>query len=331
MVVFVPFTAEGERVRVQVLRRRKNSAEGRLLEVLESSPFRVTPPCPYFGNCGGCRYQHLNYETQLAIKSRQVEQTLRRIGKMHAVPVGGIIRSQNSFGYRNRIRVHVEGGRVGFFAIRSHDLVEIKRCAIAVEAVNARLLKLRARPLIDGDYMLAAEEEVRYFAQINDQVAQAMVRIVANFIRDPSCVFVDAYCGAGFFSRSLRDSVGRVIGIERNETAVECARATATDRETYLAADVGMILGEVLSREDPRRVVLLLDPPAKGIAPRVRDAIRSLTPETVIYVSCNPSTLARDLSVLGNEYLVEAVTPLDMFPQTAEIEVITCLRKKPGI
>jgi 23S rRNA (uracil1939-C5)-methyltransferase len=100
----------------------------------------------------------------------------------------------------------------------------------------------------------------------------------------------------------------------------------ATVKEAYIAADVGEILEEIFLREDPRNLVLLLDPPATGVSPRVCDAILASLPETVIYASCNPATLARDLLSLSKEYGVEAVTPIDMFPQTAEIEVVTCLR-----
>jgi 23S rRNA (uracil1939-C5)-methyltransferase len=331
MVVFVPFTIDGERVRACVERHRRKSAEARLLEVLKSSPVRVDAPCAYFGRCGGCSYQHLKYEAQLAVKSRQVEQTLRRVGKLERVPMRAVVPSPNQFGYRNRIRVHVEDGRAGFFAIRSHDLIEIERCAIADDSVNERLAQLRGRPLIDGDYTLAAMDDVQYFSQINDRVAREMVSVVASHFRDTCSVLVDAFCGAGFFSRNLIDKAGRLVGIERNKFAVERARELATEKETYIAADVEEILGAILSAENPRTLVLLLDPPAAGISPRVRDVILSSLPETVIYVSCNPATLARDLLWLSKDYFVEAVTPLDMFPQTAEIEVVACLRLKSRI
>ncbi len=331
MAVFVPFVIEGERVLVRVERQRKKSAEASLLKVIQPSPVRVNAPCRYFERCGGCCYQHVEYNAQLAMKSRQVEQTLCRIGKLETVPMRDIVRSPNQYGYRNRIRVHAKGGRVGFFAYRSNDLVEIDRCAIAAEAVNRRLSKLRAKSLVDGDYTLAVLDEVRYFSQINDRVAQEMVGVVMSHFRKPSCVLVDAYCGAGFFSRRLLDCAERVIGIERNEAAVEYARKSATEKETYILAEVEEILGEVLAREDSRSLVLLLDPPATGVAPRVSDAILSSLPETIIYVSCNPATLARDLLLLLNEYVVESVTPVDMFPQTAEIEVVTCLRNKAEV
>ena len=326
MAVFVPFSIEGEHVLAHIEKRRKKSAEARLLKVLRPSPIRIDAPCQYFGLCGGCSYQHMEYNAQLATKARQVEQILRRIGKIKVVPMKEIVPSPNQYGYRNRIRVHVKNGRVGFYAHRSHDLVEIESCAIAADAVNARLSKFRSKSLADGDYALAIEKEVRYFAQINDSVAQATVGIVKSHIRSPSCVLVDAYCGAGYFSRGLLDGVERVIGIERNEAAVDFARQSATKKETYVSARVEEALENILAKENPRRLVLLLDPPATGVPPSVCEAILSSLPATIIYVSCNPSTLARDLRLLLGDYAVESVTPVDMFPQTAEIEVVACLR-----
>src|SRR5258708_22192520 len=121
--VFVPYTIEGETVSVEIVRDKKQFAEAELVDVKESSPHRVAPRCPYFGRCGGCAYQHIEYEHQLAIKRRQVRDGLQRIGKLKGAPLRAIISSPEQYGYRNRITVHAEDGVIGFFRRDSHRLI----------------------------------------------------------------------------------------------------------------------------------------------------------------------------------------------------------------
>lgn len=325
MVVFVPFTIPGETVEVAITRKKKKYAEARLVAVETPSPDRVEPPCPYFEHCGGCAYQHIAYPAQLQIKQEQVAQTVRRVGKVDEVPMRPIIPSPKPYEYRNRIRVHVAGGTTGFYAMGTNELLDIERCVIASPEVNKRLKELRSKALPDGDYTVAQRSN-RFFEQTNPAVAQAMLDAVAELITTGGKL-VDAYCGAGFFSRYLRERYDEVVGIEENEYAVEHARKDALPHEHYIAGDVSLHLPDVLAEGSGAATTLLLDPPAAGVTPRVIDTILAAAPREIIYVSCNPGTLARDLAALGSSYKLESVTPLDMFPQTAEIEVIVHLRK----
>ncbi len=327
LAVFVPFTLPGESVEAEITRRRKNYAEADLGSVLAPSPDRVEPPCPYFGRCGGCAYQHATYPAQLAIKARQVEQTLRRVGRLAEVPMRQAVASPLPYGYRNRIRVHVAGGVVGFYAFGANALVDIERCQIASEEVNARLAELRARVPREGDYTLAERRGGAYFEQTNDAVARALLAVVEEALT-PGGRLVDAYCGAGFFSHQMRERFDEVIGIEENEFAVAHARSLATPRERYFAGDVAVHLPDALgSLATAATTSLILDPPAAGVSARVLDTILAAMPREIVYVSCNPATLARDLAALSRAYRLHAVTPLDMFAQTAEIEVVAHLRR----
>ena len=116
--VFVPFTIDGERVTAKIVREKKQFAEAELVEVLEPSPQRVLPECPYFGRCGGCSYQHISYEHQLELKARQVEQAMRRIGRLAEPPIHPMIPSPRPYGYRNRITVHAEDKRCRILSAR---------------------------------------------------------------------------------------------------------------------------------------------------------------------------------------------------------------------
>ncbi|MFN2542231.1 MAG: class I SAM-dependent RNA methyltransferase [Chthoniobacterales bacterium] len=342
--VFVPFTIDRERVHARITREKKQFAEAELVDLVEASPHRVAPACPYFGRCGGCAYQHIDYEHQLAIKSRQVRDVLQRIGKLNDVSVQPIIPSPNQYAYRNRVTVHVEDGVVGFFRRDSHRLIDIERCPISRDEVNRRLSELRAQKPRTGHYTLRTSLGARVFSQTNDEVAIALRDLVRELVPSNQQLLIDAYCGAGFFAKALLDKFERIIGIDWDKFAIAAAKENATEKETYIASDVGEELERLphadavkaaVSAADRRRfagdtaaTTVIVDPPATGLSENVRRAIVDLAPDTLICVSCNPATLARDLRELQEKFTIASVTPLDMFPQTAEIEVVAHLFSK---
>jgi 23S rRNA (uracil1939-C5)-methyltransferase len=340
--VFVPYTIEGEIVSAEIVREKKQFAEAELVEVKQSTPDRVAPQCPYFGRCGGCAYQHIGYEHQLAVKWRQVRDALQRIGKLKDVPMRPIIPSPRPYAYRNRITVHAQDGVIGFFRRDSHRLIGIERCPISRDEVNRALAELREQKHArDGHYTLRTESESRVFSQVNDEVAQALRALIIDVIPPNQKLLIDAYCGAGFFAKALLDKFERVIGIDWDRFAIAAAKENASEKETYIAGDVenvGAAVSAAFVTGDahPRALAaasasttMIVDPPATGLTDGVRTAITDLAPGTLIYVSCNPPTLARDLRDLNNKFTIESVTPLDMFPQTAEIEVVAHLRAMP--
>jgi len=328
-VYFVPFTVPGEKVSARVVREKKKFGEAELVSIIASSPDRVTAECPYFGICGGCSYQHIHYARQLEIKTRQVAEILRRVGRFSEIPMRDIIAAPEPYGYRNRIRVHRLAGVTGFFAHRAPTLVDIERCPISLPEVNAALRRLRRSPVDDGDYSLRAPGGGGpFFEQTNAKVAQAMVSFVASNVRRGQALLVDAFCGSGLFASQLAPVFEQTIGIEQNAFAIAQARRNATQRERYLEGTVEEHLGDILQSYDSNGTTILLDPPATGVSPRVIDLLSGRPVAELIYVSCNPATLARDLAGLAATFQLASVTPVDMFPQTAEIEVIAFLHRR---
>jgi len=324
--VFVPYTIDGELVSAKVVREKKQFADGELVDVRESSPDRVQPPCPYFGRCGGCAYQHISYEHQLAIKWRQTRDVLQRIGKLKEVPMRPIITSPEQYGYRNRITVHAQNGVIGFFRRDSNRLIDIERCPISRHEVNRALADLRAQKARDGHYTLRPSAGPRIFSQTNDAVANALHHLISQLIPADQELLIDAYCGAGFFAKRLLDKFERVIGIDWDKFAITAAQKHATAKETYIAGDIDLELGRALRKTALLKTTVIVDPPATGLSVNVRKTLVDLASATLIYVSCNPATLARDLKELQNKFTINSVTPLDMFPQTAEIEVVVHLQ-----
>lgn len=323
--VFVPFTIEGERVSARIVREKKNFAEAELRSVLVGSEQRVQPQCPYFSRCGGCAYQHMSYEHQLFVKHRQVEQVLRRIGRIAQPPMRPIVPSPKDYEYRNRVTVHAEGGTIGYYRRDVHRLIDVERCPIAAPEVNAQLAELRARRPRDGHYTLRARSGPRVFEQTNDAVADAMAQLVEALFPQGE-LLIDAYAGAGFFTKRLAPKFTRVVGIEWDRYAVAAAQESAGPNETYVAAGVDSEFNRQLRHSDPAATSVIVDPPATGLSASVRDSLIRHAPAAVAYVSCNPATLARDLGELQKRFTIMSVTPLDMFPQTAEIECVVHLQ-----
>jgi 23S rRNA (uracil1939-C5)-methyltransferase len=327
--VFVPFTIAGERVAARITREKKSFADAALVRLIQPSPERTIPRCPYFGRCGGCSYQHIHYEHQLHWKARQVNEALRRIGKIQEPPIRPIVPSPEEYAYRNRITVHVEEGVIGFFRHDAHRLIDIEECPIAQPEVNTQLAALRSHRPRPGHYTLRAEAGPPVFSQINDPVANHLADEILKLIPPRQSLLVDAYCGAGFFAKRSLGKFSRIVGIDWDRYAIAAAQRDVTSAESYLAGDLGALLCEQLLSADLRLTTVIVDPPAEGLSDQVREILRLHRAVNLLYVSCNPPTLARDLAALQTAYQLESVTPFDMFPQTAEIEVLAHLRAQP--
>jgi 23S rRNA (uracil1939-C5)-methyltransferase len=290
------------------------------------------------------------YEYQLHWKTRQVRQALQRIGKFSAPPLRPIVPAPRDYEYRNRITVHVADGVIGFFRHDAHRLIDVERCPIARAEVNDELALLRRRHPRDGHYTLRARSGPRVFSQTNDAVAAHLADKIAEFVPRDHTLVIDAYCGAGFFAKRLVAAgdvdpgqveveggagpvnglrLQRIVGIDWDIHAIAAAQFEASAIETYFAGDIATHLREQLLQSNPPLTTVIVDPPAIGLNGEVRDLLRAHPVATLLYVSCNPPTLARDLAELTGAFELQSVTPFDMFPQTAEIEALAHLTAEP--
>ncbi|MCX8091486.1 MAG: class I SAM-dependent RNA methyltransferase [Verrucomicrobiae bacterium] len=355
-VVFVPFVAPGEVVEAEVIEVKKSFARARLMRVLEASPERVEPACRHFGACGGCQYQHLAYAAQLRIKRKQVADLFERIGGLRADVIGPVVACPQPYGYRNRIMVRSQWNKpeqrlnIGFLRWDCGLVEDIEECKIADPLLNEQLRGVRARPPPRGGLKVVLRVQPEGWAvppdsffQTNSVMLPKLVEVVGEFLRgavaagraaspDARWQLVDLYCGGGFFALELAGAVDRYVGVEYDQRAIRAARQNAVARGRlngeFIAGRVEEVLPELARRFDPRRTTVLLDPPRKGCAPEAVRLLRQVRPAQVIYVSCHPATMARDLNVLCADGVFEAVSvvPLDMFPQTQHIECVADLR-----
>lgn len=366
-VVFVPYTLPGERVRARIYRNDKNCSCADLVEVLTPSPERVQPQCPVFGYCGGCQYQHLNYEAQLKWKTEQVADLLRLQAGLQ-LPVKPAIPSPVTYGYRSKITPHFHKpkdakiGNIGFLKVGSRsEVCDIRQCPIAMQELNEALplvrksvhqaaaqykrgatilMRVSEGSVITNNNAICTEHvgELTFnflagdFFQNNPYILPAFTGYVAaQACASGARYLVDAYCGSGLFALSLAHRFEKVLGVEVSETSADWARANARSNgikhASFLAAGAEAIFEQVDFPADETAVVI--DPPRKGCDLVFLNQLFAFAPKRVVYVSCNPATQIRDLAEFDKAgYKVVEVQPFDLFPQTKHLECVATLEKQ---
>ena len=346
-VVFVPFVAVGEVVEAELTELKKRFGRGRLLGVLRPSVERVAPVCRYFGQCGGCQYQHLDYPAQLGLKHKQVCDLFERLGGLDPKRVAPVIPCPRPYGYRNRIMIRSQwdkfkqGLNIGYLRADSRLVVDIEECPIAEPALQEQIRAVRAHPPPKGGlkFVLRIQPEgwevpPDSFFQNNFFLLPKMVEAVRECLQQAGTRHLaDVYCGVGFFSLELGDLVESFAGLELDRLAIQAARRNAKARRRangeFIAGTAEEALPDLLTRFPPDSTTVLLDPPRKGCRRETLELLRRAHPAQIIYVSCQPATMARDLKLLCAEdaFSVEQVLPLDMFPQTAHVECVADVRR----
>jgi 23S rRNA (uracil1939-C5)-methyltransferase len=389
LTVFVPLAAAGDRLRVRVERVKGGVAFAALKEIVAPGPERVEPPCPYFGRCGGCDFQQLNYAAQLAAKVEIVRDCLRRIARIDPPAEIPVTPSPAEWRYRSRARWQHDPrtDHFGYYELASHRVVDVAECPVVVPELQGALARLRAAldprspsdaqqvlnrsrsnpspgarastseqqqmdarefeavagddgvslspPLDEADdaerTRTIAGERYRFdaacFFQINHSLLAALVREAVGDERGEAAV--DLYCGVGLFTLPLARRFARVTGVEANAAAAAFARRNLADAALTDARVETAQVGDWLSRRAARLApvdLLLLDPPRAGAERGALEGMIALRPRRVVYVSCDPATLARDLRGLASAgYALDSLAAFDMFPQTHHVETVARL------
>ena len=348
LVVFVPFVITGETVEAEIIELKKNFARAKLLRVIEPSPDRVKPECRYFGACGGCQYQHIAYPAQLLAKHKQISDLFERVGKISAVKVSPVIPCPSPYGYRNRIMIRSQWNKpaqklnIGFIRADCGLVEDIEECKISEPALNEQITEVRLHPPHKGGIKVVLrvapenwEVPRDSFFQNNFFLLPRLVETVGEILKSSGARhLIDLYCGVGFFGIEAAALVESFVGVEYDKLAIAAAQKNAASRGItngeFLAGNVEDALPELLERFSPEKTAVILDPPRKGCWPGALDLLRTVRPAQVIYVSCHPATMARDLNILCADGVFELVRvqPLDMFPQTQHVECVADLRAK---
>jgi 23S rRNA (uracil1939-C5)-methyltransferase len=435
LVVFIEGAVPGDIVDVMVHRKKNNFAEAKVQKIITFSDKRVTPICEYFGTCGGCKWQNLAYDTQLAFKQKYVYDAFTRIGKLEfneILPIVGNkkdyfyrnklefsfsnkkwlthqqissneeVENKNALGFhipgmfdkildisnchlqeepsnsiRNAVKQYADNNKLTFFDIRNKSgflrtlLVrtastgELMVVVSVFEWLENELFELLAFlktnfPIITSlqyvhnskgndtfhdltlhtyygrDHILEEMEGLKFkisaksFYQTNSEQAYELYKITRNFAGlSGSDIVYDLYTGTGTIANFVAKQAKHVIGIEYIEDAIKDAQENALsngiNNATFFAGDMKDVLNENFILTHGKPDVIITDPPRAGMHEEVIKVILNALPKKIVYVSCNPSTQARDLALMQHLYRIAKTQPVDMFPQTAHVENVVLL------
>jgi 23S rRNA (uracil1939-C5)-methyltransferase len=400
--IFVPLVLPGEEARIRITERKKSYETAEPEGIVHAAPVRVQPPCPHFGLCGGCHYQHADYPAQLALKKAILREMLERGGA--DAPAEIAVLSAGPWAYRNRIRLALDAqGNIGYRGRRSHQIIPIVECPIAApvlvraaEAI-ARIAR-RAAPAIRftevslfcdaaetavlATLTILSPEKIGFdslcravseetpalkgaelvlenprdahvqkprvlsvwgaaslayraagfdyrvdhgaFFQVNRWLVDSLVeRVTGGYT---GALAWDLFAGVGLFARKLTASFERVVAVE-SAPASQAALAhnlRGTDSEAVNSETLPFLR----SRSNAPPELIIVDPPRMGLGSDVTALLGEIGAPSLVYVSCDPATLARDLrALLGYGYAIESLTFADLFPQTFHLETVVALRR----
>ncbi|WP_024772590.1 23S rRNA (uracil(1939)-C(5))-methyltransferase RlmD [Aquimarina macrocephali] len=437
-VIFVNNAVPGDVADIQTTKKRKAFYEGSATTFHKLSDKRVEPTCEHFGTCGGCKWQFMGYEHQLAYKQQEIVNNLTRLGKIELPEVSSILGSEDQFFYRNKMEFSFSDSRwltldeirsdseiqnrnaLGFHIPGMWDkILDINKChlqedpsndirnkvkAFATENnlsfYNARnqhgfLRTLMIRIASTGeimvlfqffhedvekrtlllDYMVSEfpeitslqytinpkgndtiydqevicykgkdyiEEEMeglrfrinaKSFYQTNSKQAYELYKVTRDFanLTGEELVY-DLYTGTGTIAQFVAKKAKKVIGVEAVPEAIEDAKENAKrnniDNVEFYVGDMKKVFTKDFISLHGQPEVVITDPPRDGMHKDVVGQLLNISPQKIVYVSCNSATQARDLSLLDEMYKVSKVQPVDMFPQTYHVENVVLLEKR---
>lgn len=406
-VIFVEDVAPGDKVIISITEKKKSYFVAKLVEVIDKSPLRVEPRCPYFGTCGGCQLQHLKYQAQVQAKEEWLTEALQRIsGVTPGAPIS-VLPAPREWAYRRKVALHFDWSEnafhLGYFCRDNKTLLEVTSCPIFIPDEDPIFLHIRTLftrfqgdeaskgdviilKTDDGRYLVrilfegalpenAVEALDHFYASIPPSIAKIWLEspkechergehtleievdsvkveisprvFVQNYPEQSAKLYreviqlaeelspgkpvLDLYCGVGILSMLLAKKGHEVLGIEYSKEAIQLAQKSAIKQKianvSFRAGMVEEILrGALRSRSFPFWIV---NPPRDGLSAVVTRDIMHFHPEFVVYISCMPTTLARDLRLLCQEmYSVVKVQGYDMFPETTHLETMVLLKRK---
>ena len=378
-VVFIPKVIVGDIVDIDIVKEYKNYNIGRVNKIIKKSAKRVDVLCPYYDICGGCSISAYTYQDELEYKVNNVIDIFKR-NEIDIKP--NIIKSDNRYGYRNKITLQVSNGIIGLYEEDSNKIVDVDKCLLVSDKLNEiidiikkninvnkcnkivirdtyygimiifygsvnneEVIKYLGKKAVsiytyDNKYKCIYGEKYLYemigeykyrispdsFFQVNSGTVNKLYNKVVEYAirNEKKDNLVDLYCGTGTIGIYLSKYFNNIIGIELNKQAVEDAKENAkinsVNNIEFYAGDVGKIINDQIKAD-----VIVVDPPRSGLDKRTKDILLKIKANKIVYVSCNPLTLVRDIKELDSGYDLEGITLVDMFPNTHHVESVCVL------
>lgn len=375
VITFVPNTIPGDIVDIKIVKKKKKYNVGKVINYIKLSKDRIDYKCPYFNKCGGCVLQSISYDATINFKLNKV---INLFNKYNLDIKPEIVKNPSDYNYRNKIKLMVIDGKIGYFETNSHTLVEINECIIASKAINKVIPLLKTFNIINGNivircnlndeiliiiesndklnididilkeniklvgivvnnkaiygdnFLIECINDIYYkisydsFFQINPYVASKLFNIVKENI-DKTDIVLDLYCGVGTLSLNTALNANEVIGVEIVPNAVlnaiYNAKINKINNTKFILNDAQDAVGKINKKFDK----IIIDPPRSGLTKKTIDTILTIMPKKIIYVSCDPNTLIRDILLLKDKYSIEKSYILDMFSYSYHVECICIL------
>ena len=378
-ITFVENALPSEQVIIRLTKESKKFNEAEVLEYIVTSEDRVISPCPYFNTCGGCELLNLSYEDTCKYKKEKLENILSKYANIKTKVE--IVKCKNPLNYRNKITLKVDQGKYGYFAHKTHKLINIDKCLLAEPAINNFIKDIDKLNIKNGEVIIRSnynseliiwikskdkvkpnisylkskhkivgiilnEETIEgdssfieiinhqlftvsydSFFQVNRDICSKLFNLINKHINDNETI-LDLYCGVGTLGINASKNAKKAFGIEIVKNAVLNAitnsKINKRDNIYYMLGDVSSCLPKIKDKVD----TIIVDPPRAGLDKVTKDTIIEFNPNKIIYVSCDPMTLARDLKELSSYYNIIEVKGLDMFPHTQHIESFVVLERR---
>ena len=346
-VIFIPYSAPGDILRVQVIESNKRYAQAKLIEVLEPSSIRQVPPCPVFGDCGGCQWQHLPYSLQWKTKVQGVFQALKR-ATLESCDDVALFPAEQTWEYRNRVQLHGVGEKMGFFRPGTRDLVPVSRCEIARPEINQAWRETQEEAKqFQNSYKVEIEvmpngkvkktwnsrHSASGFRQVHDEQNEKMKSWVSEVISDSDRLF-DLFGGNGNFSSLFSNRFREIHCVDL--TVPDQRPAGLPNHYYFHRSSVLDWLGQSVLRsskvslESMPRTCVILDPPREGLGKEfqaVASSIESLNAREIVSIGCDPDSWARDVAQwVKRGWKLKKMMVIDLFPQTAHVESVALLQ-----
>ena len=350
-ICFVEGALKDEVVEIEVIKEKKKYYLATTKKVIEKSKDRITSNCPYYARCGGCNLDHISFEKEQEFKEEKVKEIMTKFAKISNDKIKPII-YDNPYHYRNKITLHKDDKKIGLYEKESNTIIPITKCLLLNDKLNEILKSIKPSnkkdiilkignktdeilsPTAKKNYITSYIGNKKYkvseksFFQVNSIITEKLYDEIKEIIQEKNSKNVlDLYCGTGTIGIYICESVNKVLGIESCKDAVDDANYNkelnnATNC-TYKLGKVENLTKEITSEYD----TAIIDPPRSGLDKKVVEKLLEIKPKTLIYVSCDPVTLARDLNLLKEKYNIEYIRPYNMFPRTYHVETVCLLSK----
>ena len=345
-ITFIDNALPNEEVDIEITKEKNKYNEAKVLKYITTSKDRIEVDCPYYNKCGGCNLGHLSYDKENEFKENKVKELLKHIGNID-IKVNKIITGPE-YNYRNKVTFHKSNNLIGYYQKNTKNIIPIDKCLLLDNTINNSIkdISTSSSNLVirssnnSKDLLINNKESIitnignkNYylskdsFFQVNKFLTKELFDLIRKSIKKKYNNCLDLYCGTGTIGIYISDLVNNVIGIDYSESNIKDANK---NRELNKVDNISFICDKVENKINSFKDIdlIIVDPPRSGLDNKTKSYLKKINPEEIIYVSCDPVTLSRDLKDINDSFDIKEITPINMFPRTYHCESIAVLERR---